>query len=61
LTPVVSGSEENKKFFLYTPGGTLLLQTINQAAFSQFHLGEEYYVDVTPAVAPPESGPDSDS
>lgn len=55
LNPVVNGSEENKRFFKYTPGGTLVLSTINQAAFSQFTLGSEYYVDVTP-VPVPESG-----
>lgn len=55
LNPVVNGSEENKNFFKYTPGGTLVLSTINQAAFSQFTLGSEYYVDVTPANVP-ESG-----
>ena len=55
LTPVVSGSEENRQFFQYTPGGVLQFQTINKAAFDQFKLGSEYYVDVTPAVAP-ESG-----
>lgn len=61
LSPVVSGSEENKRFFQYTPGGVLILNTINKAAFDQFHLGEEYFVDITPAVAPPEAGPESNS
>lgn len=55
LNPVVSGSPENKEFFKYTPGGTLVLSTINKAAFDQFNLGAEYYVDVTPAPVP-ESG-----
>lgn len=55
LNPVTSGSEENKQFFRYTPGGSLVLSTINKAAFDSFKLGQEYYVDVTPATAP-ESG-----
>lgn len=55
LNPVVNGSEENKQFYKYTPGGTVVLSTINQAAFSQFKLGAEYYVDITPAPVP-ESG-----
>jgi hypothetical protein len=49
LSPVTSGSEENKQFYRYTPGGQLVLSTINQAAFDQFEIGQEYYVDVTPA------------
>lgn len=47
LSPVIGGSPENDKFYKYTPGGVLVLSTINQAAFEQFELGKEFYVDVT--------------
>ena len=49
LQPVVSGSEENKQFFKYTPGGSIELQTINPDAAAQFVPGKDYYVDFTPA------------
>jgi hypothetical protein len=49
LTPVSSGSEENKKFWKYTPSGKIELSTINQDAADQFEVGKEYYVDFTPA------------
>ncbi len=42
---VVDGSEENKKFFKYTPFGQIELGTLNQAAWEQFPLGSEMYVD----------------
>lgn len=49
LFPVVSGSEENDRFYKYTPGGSLHLAMINQSAFEQFEVGKEYYVDIKPA------------
>ena len=49
LTPVCSGSEENKKFFAATPSGSIRLTCANAAATDQFELGKEYYVDFTPA------------
>lgn len=49
--PVVSGSAENESFYRYTPGGSLVLGTINQAAFDQFAVGNEYYVDISEATA----------
>ena len=49
LSPVINGSAENEQFYKYTPGGNLILSTINQAAFDQFEVGKEYYVDVSPA------------
>jgi hypothetical protein len=45
LTPVVSGSEENKDFWRYTPSGKIEIQIKNEAAEKYFELGEEYYVD----------------
>lgn len=49
LLPVYSGSEENKEFFRYTPGGLITLNVVNQAAAVQFKVGKEFYVDFTPA------------
>ena len=52
LAPVISGSPENESFYKYTPGGSLFLSTINQSAFDQFKLGQEFYVDLIPADPP---------
>jgi hypothetical protein len=49
LMPVTGNSDENQKFYAATPGGSIKLDTINQAAGEQFKLGGEYYVDFTPA------------
>lgn len=49
LRPVVGGSAENDRFFAYTPGGSILLSTLNPAASVQFELGQEFYVDFTRA------------
>lgn len=46
LRPVVGGSPENDSFYRYTPGGSLHLSTINQAAIEQFELGKEFFVDI---------------
>lgn len=46
FSPVSSGSEENKKFFAYTPSGTIKLSSINAELFE---VGNEYYLDFTPA------------
>ncbi len=47
LSPVINGSEENARFYKYTPGGSLVLSTINQSAFDQFDVGKEYYIDIS--------------
>jgi len=52
LSPVTSGSEENKAFFKWTPGGRFEFNSINQAAVDQFAVGQEYFIDISPAVAP---------
>lgn len=49
LFPVTSGSDENKEFYKYTPGGKIELSTINVAAAEQFVPGKEVYVDFSPA------------
>jgi hypothetical protein len=50
LTPVYSGSEENKAFWEQTPAGSITLTITNEAARDQFQPGKEYFVDFTPAV-----------
>jgi len=47
LFPVTSGSPENNEFYKATPGGNLTLATINEAAFVQFTVDKEYYVDIS--------------
>lgn len=47
LSPVLDGSEENKKFYQFTPGGHIELSVVNPEA--GFELGAEYYVDFTKA------------
>lgn len=49
LSAVYDGSEENKKFFKWTPNGTISIGMLNQAAWEQFPLGREVYVDFTDA------------
>lgn len=49
LAPVIDGSEENKKFFMYTPYGKIEMGTINEDAIKEFTPGREFYVDFTPA------------
>ena len=48
LHPVTDGSEENKMFYSYTPGGHIQLATVNAKAAELFHKGDEFYVDFTP-------------
>jgi hypothetical protein len=49
MTPVTSGSEENKQFFKWTPSGKLEVYSVNAAAVDGLELGAEYYIDITPA------------
>lgn len=44
LSPVTSGSDENKEFWQYTPSGHLEMNIKNEAAEKYFELGEEYYL-----------------
>jgi hypothetical protein len=48
--PVHTGSEENKSFAKYTPGGKLEL-SIDPAtqAYDSFTVGKEYYIDIQEA------------
>ncbi len=47
LHAVTSGSEENKEFFKYTPGGSISLSVVNAETAKQFEVGKEMYVDFT--------------
>lgn len=47
LSPVTSGSEENKKFFKYTPFGEFNFGTVNSEVATQFIPGKEYYIDIS--------------
>lgn len=49
LSAVYNGSEENKKYFKWTPNGKIVLGILNEEAASMFEPGKEYYVDFTPA------------
>lgn len=49
LSPVTSGSEENKGFWNATPSGTLEMHINNEHAAEQFIAGKSYYLDFTPA------------
>jgi hypothetical protein len=43
LAAVYDGSEENKKYFRYTPNGKISFGILNQDAAAIFELGKEYY------------------
>jgi hypothetical protein len=47
MSPVYSSdpNSENKKFWDASPSGELKLGTVNAAAWEQFELGGEYYID----------------
>lgn len=47
LVPVVNGSEENKNFYKWTPGGRIELNILRKETASHFEPGKEYYVDFT--------------
>jgi hypothetical protein len=43
---VYNGSQENKEFWKYTPGGTLKVTAVRSDLFD---VGKEYYLDITEA------------
>lgn len=45
MTPVISGSEENKSFSMYTPSGKIEMHISNPEACKVFLPGEEWYVE----------------
>jgi len=50
LVAVSDGSEENKKFFRWTPNGTISIGVLNPEAWKQLELGKSYYVDFTEVI-----------
>jgi hypothetical protein len=48
LSPVVSGSQENKEFYRWTPGGTMELNQIRKEVADVLKPGQEFYVDLIP-------------
>ena len=53
FSPVYTGSPENAEFFKYTPAGTVVFNVLNKAAADKFEVGNEYYLDFTPATGAP--------
>jgi hypothetical protein len=49
MNPVYTGSDENKEFFKFTPGGQIILHATQSSVVESFTQGKEYYVDFTPA------------
>ena len=49
LSPVYGDSPENKEFYKWTPAGSIELGTVNPDAAKQFELGQEMFVEFTPA------------
>jgi len=49
LSPVTSGSEENKSFSMYTPSGSLSMHITNPDALGFFEPGKEFVLDFIPA------------
>lgn len=45
MTPVTTGSEENKSFSLYTPSGDCRLHITNPGALDFFHAADKVYVE----------------
>ena len=45
LSPVITGSEENKAFYQFTPCGSIALQVVRADTATAFKPGAEYYVD----------------
>jgi hypothetical protein len=50
LSPVISGSEENKSFSLYTPSGAIKLHITNPDAIDFFEPGAEYFAEFRKAL-----------
>ncbi|HDH1557710.1 TPA: hypothetical protein PIU59_002999 [Klebsiella quasipneumoniae subsp. similipneumoniae] len=46
LMAITTGSAENETWSKYTPSGQLQMVISNPAAFEQFELGKEYFIDI---------------
>lgn len=44
---VTNGSEENEKYFKYTPAGEISLDILKEEVANYFIPGEEYYLDIS--------------
>ena len=51
LSPVTSGSDENRRFFEATPGGEIKLSVVSADVGIHFPVGMEVYIDFTPVPA----------
>lgn len=50
LQPVTTGSDEDRAFWKATPGGSIELNTVNDAAMEAFgNPGDKFYIDFTKA------------
>lgn len=49
LQAVTGTNDENKAFFRWTPSGSIDLGTVNPTVVEQFRIGDEFYIDFTPA------------
>lgn len=49
LDPVTGGSPENERFYAMTPAGSLNLYLVREAVAELFTVGEEFYMELTPA------------
>jgi hypothetical protein len=49
FTAVAGDSDENKRFWKYTPSGELKLTTVNPDVVKGLEPGTEYYLDIAPA------------
>jgi hypothetical protein len=47
---VYGDTEENKKYFKWTPSGQITLGLLNPEAWLHLQLGQEVYVDFTPVI-----------
>jgi hypothetical protein len=50
LSVVYGDTEENKKYFKWTPSGQITLGLLNPEAWLHLQLGQEVYVDFTPVI-----------
>jgi hypothetical protein len=53
MTPVTSGSDENKSFSKYTPTGDIRMHITNPDVLGFFEAGQEYYVEFSKAKPEP--------
>lgn len=48
LTPVVGDTEENERFFRYTPYGKLTMGLVNPETAAAIEVGKTYYLELVP-------------